>query len=753
EEVLEALVAAGDIFQVGGAWDRRPLVELRIPRTLQDAVRRRTRGLGTEARRLLVSAAVAGQRFDFAVLQELTGRGEGELIERIKELIAAGLVVEEADDRFVFNHALTRQAIEAELLARERRALHREIAEALERLAAATAPDRYLAELAYHCHAAQRWEQALDYARRAGEHARAMYAPRAAVAHFSRALDAARALGLPAPLDLLRARGQTYELLSEFDSAQADHEAALAAAVAAADRVTEWQALQDLGFLWAARDYDRAGAYFERSLALAQQIAEPALVAGSLNRVGNWHMMADRPLAARPFHEQALAIVERSGDRHGVAETLDLLALATLQSGDIMGAAAKYQRAARLYRELDDRRGLATVLTMRAPLFSFHLLIPLQPVQADREQAAAMAAEAAEAIEITRAIGWRAGEAFVLAHLAHAATARGEPAAALQMARTAVTIAEEIGHDQWQASGHTSLGITLCDLLALPASREHLERAFALAQEIRSGYWMAWVAPPLAWTCCLQNDLGRATAVLDAVQRPETPIETLIGAMCWLARAAVRLATGDAAEALAITDRLRRATTARAPDVVVPGVWLLHGEALAKLGRDAEAEATLQAAAAAVQGRSAPPIEWRLYAALARFYDTRGCRAEAARAAAAACAVIDELAANIPDGLDTEAGGVSLRAQFREAALAQVPQPRPETPLRAAKAAAGGLTTREREVAALVARGLANRAIAEALVLSERTVEYHVGNILAKLGAGSRAQVAAWAVAHGLTTG
>ena len=47
-------------------------------------------------------------------------------------------------------------------------------------------------------------------------------------------------------------------------------------------------------------------------------------------------------------------------------------------------------------------------------------------------------------------------------------------------------------------------------------------------------------------------------------------------------------------------------------------------------------------------------------------------------------------------------------------------------------------------------RAKSNREIAEALVLSERTVEGHVGNILNKLGFTSRAQIAAWAVQKGL---
>lgn len=57
------------------------------------------------------------------------------------------------------------------------------------------------------------------------------------------------------------------------------------------------------------------------------------------------------------------------------------------------------------------------------------------------------------------------------------------------------------------------------------------------------------------------------------------------------------------------------------------------------------------------------------------------------------------------------------------------------------------LTAREREVAALVARGLTNGDIARSLVVSERTVEGHVARILAKRGFRSRAQIAAWVAA------
>jgi DNA-binding CsgD family transcriptional regulator len=54
------------------------------------------------------------------------------------------------------------------------------------------------------------------------------------------------------------------------------------------------------------------------------------------------------------------------------------------------------------------------------------------------------------------------------------------------------------------------------------------------------------------------------------------------------------------------------------------------------------------------------------------------------------------------------------------------------------------LTSREQEIAALVAAGLSNAAIAIRLTLSERTVENHVSHILRKLGSTPRVSVAAW---------
>ena len=65
-------------------------------------------------------------------------------------------------------------------------------------------------------------------------------------------------------------------------------------------------------------------------------------------------------------------------------------------------------------------------------------------------------------------------------------------------------------------------------------------------------------------------------------------------------------------------------------------------------------------------------------------------------------------------------------------------------------AAALGLTSREAEVLRLLAQGRSNREIGEALFISPRTVNFHVINLLAKLGLDSRTAAAAFAFRHGL---
>jgi len=139
----------------------------------------------------------------------------------------------------------------------------------------------------------------------------------------------------------------------------------------------------------------------------------------------------------------------------------------------------------------------------------------------------------------------------------------------------------------------------------------------------------------------------------------------------------------------------------------------------------------------------AQALLWRTHAALGQLALTQQHVIEAERAFAAARAIVAELAADMHDE--------SFREHLRRRAAALIPAEPLVVPRRAVKAEFGGLTARERVVAALIAQGHSNREIAERLVVSERTVTTHVSNIFAKLGFTSRAQVATWAGEHGLT--
>jgi DNA-binding CsgD family transcriptional regulator len=747
EEVLKALVASGEIFYADGVWDRKPLGELHIPRSVKVAVQRRLGQLGEAARELLTFAAVAGRRFDFALLQALTGHDELTLLRLIKQLIAAQLVVEEAEDSFAFRHALTRQAVEADLLARERRALHRTIAEAMERAhadalgrsaGAGSAP--HLADLAEHCYAAGMWEQVVIYARRAGEQAQVLFAPRAAVEQFTRAIDAARRLGRDLP-DLWRARGQSRELLGEFDTACADYEQALQAAHAVGDRVAHWQGLLDLGFLWSGRDYVRSGDYLRDALRLARDLGDGPKIAHSLNRMGNWYANIEQPVEAGACHHEALELFETASDRPGLAATLDLMGTTSIMIGDVISATGYYERAAALLRELDDRQGLIWCLSnylMSGASYVFDTAA-CPPIELG-----ACFRAADEALQLARQLGWRAGEASALMYSGLGLGPRGQFMRAIGAARQCLEIATEIEHRQWAMAAHWTLGALYLDLLWLSEARRHLDLALEMAVAIGHRFSIRMASAFLAETCVAQGDIARAQVVLDAAIEPGAGMQTLAERRVWWARASLALAAGAPEQALEIVDQLIESAPNRQLGVVIPHLWYLRSQALMALARNEAAESVLNEALASATARSLTPLLWRIRVSQGRLSLTRRQRKQAELAFAAARELIAELSDSLPDQ--------ELRAAFLSHAAARIPRLAEPTPRRAAKQEFDGLTERERQVAARVALGQSNREIGDELVVSERTIEKHVENILSKLAFGSRAQIAAWAVEKRLTS-
>ena len=752
EEMLKSLVTAGELVYVDGKWERisrhdesaAALPErAHLPRSVQLAVQQRLDHLSAEAKDTLSLAAVAGRRFDFALLQQITGRNEAGLIRLVKELIAAQLVVEEAEDIFAFRHALTRQAVYSDLLARERRALHRLIAETLERIYKDTL-HVHPGDLAHHFYAAGEWEKVLEYARRAGEQAQALYAPHAAIEQYTHALEAARRLEQPPPLNVYRARGQCYEVLGDFAAARDDYSRALEAARSAGDKRGEWQSMFDLGYLWTSRDYAQAGNYLHNALELARAMHDPPRLARTLNRVGNWQVNAEQPQEGLLRHLEALDIFQSLADERRLAETFDLLGTAASNGtgGPITGI-GYYRQAIELWRKLDERQGLISSLVMLALRGTDYLSTAMVWSLTSGN---ACIRDAEEGLSLARQIGWRSGEALALCFLGMILGPCGEYTRALTCAQAGLDIAIEIEHGPWMTFAHLLLGILFTELLAFPEARAHLEQAVTLAKESGSLFLSRATSAFLASTCIAQRDLARAEDLLATEADLTHPPQTAAQRLCWAARVELELALGHPAAALSLVDQLiaTSVNTEEENNGVIPRLWHLRAQALMALQRREEAEPQLLAAQAAAQLHHAQPVLWRIAITRGKLSRTWDLRTQAAEHFARARMIIEEIAANLHDE--------TVRDTFLRGATAQMPRLPQPSPRRTAMQAFGGLTEREREVARLVAQGKSNRAIADELVVGERTIGTHVENILSKLGFTSRAQIAAWAVEKGLAT-
>jgi tetratricopeptide (TPR) repeat protein len=292
--------------------------------------------------------------------------------------------------------------------------------------------------------------------------------------------------------------------------------------------------LVTLGSLEAGLDYARAGDSFARALDLARALGDPRLTARSLNRVGNWQLNAAGPQGALPFHHEALAHFEAERDRRGLAETLDLLGMTYNILGDPRRSSRHYARAIAAFRAMDERQGLVNSLVIRLLQSGSYWHDTLAPAELNEEDARRAADEA---LGLAREIGWPAGECYVLYELALWLGPRGEYAPALEHARSALAIASAIEHRQWIAGCHATLGALLLDLLALPAAREHLERALDPARVLGSRLWAEIASAVMGSVCILQRDLSTAAAVLDAAGEADDSLRTIWARMVWCARA------------------------------------------------------------------------------------------------------------------------------------------------------------------------------------------------------------------------
>ena len=317
------------------------------------------------------------------------------------------------------------------------------------------------------------------------------------------------------------------------------------------------------------------------------------------------------------------------------------------------------------------------------------------------------AARAAEAVAVARASGDRRCLSFALCTLGGLLRQQGRAGETAPLFEEALVLFRELGLAAFAAVPLLNLG-----LLAADAGDD--ERAWALCTEalelrLREG-----------------NQAGAAIVRHALADLARTGGDWDRGAALYADNLAVYQALGDQ---IGLADSFAGLALARA-DAIGP-----------------EAAVRALAAAAEVRDTVGAAIHAGLRGEHAAFLD-------AARAALGEAGFAGTWAAG--RGLPLEQA-IAETTALAEAAAAEAP-PTPPTaassvgtlPPPVSAAAAHGLTPRELEVLRLVAAGLTDRQIGEALFISHATARTHVGRVLAKLGAGTRTAAASFAHLHGL---
>ena len=665
-------------------------------------VQRRVAALTDPARDVVATAAVAGDEVERALL---AGPGPGALA----EVLATGLLVEDPQDaaRVRWSHALVRAACRDALPTARRRAEHRRLAVALpptragevagHRLAAADTPAGRAAA-ATACAAA-------------AEAALARRAPDEAADWYRRSLEVT-----DDPVD------------------RADVQLALARALVRADRVVD--ALDE-----AAAVLDIAETAGRPALAAAAAVVVrgigPDLVAG---RVEGLVRRARVLLATEDSARHARVLAQEAM----VAEAGGRLAEATELSARALAMADRHP---------DEPGGVDAVL---------HALHARHEVCGGPELVAERLAVGRRTIALGEATG--RPDALVWGHLWR------------------IDDAFELGAVDVVDAGIEALG-TVADQLGgtLPrwhelrarAARAHLvgryDEAFARARQFRDLARRSQdpTADPMyeAFVSLLHRDRG---TLRDWMPAEETFARTRGLPIFWATAGVAYLERGDEEVARTLYDELRPLLFAVPHTSRWRALVCCGGELAAAFGDTEVLRATLDemrphTALRCDSSVGCPGPVARCAALVARHLDERdeavrfaeqavasdrrlGAAPGAARsglelgralALRAAAGDRDRARAVLDEALRTARRlGLLPTAQGASALLAELSGLGP---------GAGALTARERETVALVATGLANRDVAARLVISERTVESHVRNALAKLGLHNRTQLAAWA--------
>ena len=657
--------------------DRDVRAEPSVPTSIRVTVRERFGSLSESDRTVLLHAAVAGRRFSARFVAALAEQEPLSVYAALRRARDLQLVVEQPDDEgdaFAFRHALTREAIYGELLKAEARLMHGKVARAL-----ATDPLPDVTAIADHLWRAGDADAAARWSERAGDEAFAVYAYADAARAYERAFrlvsdDRRRAYLAQRTAESWYALGDLAQPVTWFGLAAGAHHAA--GEPLAAGR----QALRK------ARVLFEAGRY-EAGLREADGVAKTAEVEPLLRFEAE--LMVAGLLAVRGNAAEALERLERaerlgvSPDSYLSARFSGTYAMALGLVGQPDGARARFRTAIDEARASDDND-----LVLRTSNNWGNLELVYGTLARARELYAE-ALEAAERTNNRRIAAWTAQNIVLTALVS------GDLAGARALLERGATIEHGVRLvHRWSLA----LALRLQTLEGEPDQHALLDRARAALDEAIDEVDLASVAI-LSATIAHRLAADRRIAEAGDVLARVLPVFAQFEAPYWLADAAARYGDG--------------ATRARARDLLAP-VAARDG------ARAAQGALALFDARDALRRRRRDEC-----AALAE---------RAVEAFAAAGWTLDQAFALELAGRVAEAVGLFRRigatAEVRRNTETGVPASR--------RRGESTLTGREREIAGLVVAGRSTRAIADALVISERTVETHIASIYRKLGVSNR---------------
>ena len=226
EETVEVLLDDGALVRNGSIRLVKPLVELKIPPTVQDILASRIDRLAPAEKELLQTLAVIGRDFALGLMQKVVTRPPDELNGILQTLQLAEFIYEQpaaGDIEYTFKHALTQEVAYKSLLVERRKVLHERVGFALE-ASFAQSIDDHLSELAHHFARSGNSEKAVEYLRRAAVQLLRRSAYREAAAYLNSAIDLLRsapesATRMHSELVMLNILGQVTNALEGWGSA------------------------------------------------------------------------------------------------------------------------------------------------------------------------------------------------------------------------------------------------------------------------------------------------------------------------------------------------------------------------------------------------------------------------------------------------------------------------------------------------------------------------------------------------------